>query len=88
MGVLILALVIVIIVITLGELNPMLINLNLYGLVIKNVPFSIIITIFLVIGCFLGVATMLAKYNYMKKQYKDLKALYDSEKKELEEDDS
>ena len=79
MAIVILVFIILVLVISLGELNPILINLNLYGLVIKNVPFSIIMAIFLAIGCFLGVVTMLAKYNLLKKQYYSLLGRYESE---------
>ena len=69
-------------VITLGELTPFLINLNLYGLVIKNVPLSIFMTLFIVSGCLLGVFTMLGKYYYLKKQYLKLKEQIQREQKE------
>lgn len=81
MAIVILVFIILVLVISLGELNPILINLNLYGLVIKNVPFSIIMAIFLAIGCVLGVMTMLAKYNLLKKQYNSLLDSYESENK-------
>ena len=81
MAIVILVFIILVLVISLGELNPILINLNLYGLVIKNVPFSIIMAIFLAIGCVLGVMTMLAKYNLLKKQYNSLLDRYESENK-------
>ena len=81
MAIVILVFIILVLVISLGELNPILINLNLYGLVIKNVPFSIIMAIFLAIDCVLGVMTMLAKYNLLKKQYNSLLDRYESENK-------
>ncbi|MCI0503012.1 MAG: hypothetical protein L0Y48_05500 [Fusobacteria bacterium] len=81
MAIVILVLIILVLVISLGELNQILINLNLYGLVIKNVPFSIIMAIFLAIGCVLGVMTMLAKYNLLKKQFNSLLDRYESENK-------
>lgn len=82
MGILILVFIIIVLVIILGELNPLLINLNLYGLVIKNIPLSVFIILFIVLGCLLGVLTMLGKYCYIKKQYLKLKEEMKKEQKE------
>ena len=74
MLVLIFTLILLIFMILLNQLNPGLLTINLLGLVIKNIPLSFFMLIFIVIGILWTSGIFGIKYFRLKKRYAELVA--------------
>jgi len=72
MIVLLFTLILLIFLIIFSQMNPGVITINLFGVVIKNIPMSIFILLFIIIGILLTSGVFGIKYLRLKKQYKDL----------------
>ena len=74
MIVLLFTLVLLLAIIALGQLNPGAITINLFGLIIRNVPISVFMLIFIILGILLTVGALGTKYYRIKKKYNTLAA--------------
>lgn len=72
MIVLLFTLILLLFLIIFSQMNPGVITINLFGVVIKNIPMSIFILLFIIIGILLTSGVFGIKYLRLKKQYKDL----------------
>lgn len=72
MIVLLFTLILLLAIIALGQLNPGAITINLFGLVIRNVPISVFMLIFIILGILLTAGALGTKYYRIKKKYNAL----------------
>ncbi len=72
MLVLFFTLILLIMMIVLSQLNPGVITVNLFGLLIKNIPISFFMLLFIIIGILWTISIFGIKYFRLKKQHKDL----------------
>jgi len=72
MLVLFFTLILLIMMIVLSQLNPGVITVNLFGLLIKNIPISFFMLLFILIGILWTISIFGIKYFRLKKQHKDL----------------
>jgi uncharacterized integral membrane protein len=72
MLVLFFTLILLIFIIVLSQLNPGVITINLFGLLIKNIPISFFMLLFIIIGILWSISIFGIKYFRLRKQYKDL----------------
>ncbi|MDD2371743.1 MAG: hypothetical protein PHQ32_07085 [Firmicutes bacterium] len=72
MIVLFFTLIILIFLIVLSQMNPGVITINFLGLVIKNIPISFFMLMFIIIGILWTTSVFAIKYYRLKKQHKDL----------------
>lgn len=72
MLVLFFTLILLILMIVLSQLNPGVITINLFGLIVKNIPISFFMFIFIIIGILWTISIFGIKYYRLKRQHKDL----------------
>jgi uncharacterized integral membrane protein len=72
MLVLFFTLILLIFIIVLSQLNPGVITINIFGLLIKNIPISFFMLLFIIIGILWSISIFGIKYFRLRKQYKDL----------------
>lgn len=72
MLVLFFTLILLIIMIVLSQLNPGVITINLFGLLIRNIPISFFMLIFIIIGILWSISIFGIKYFRLRRQHKDL----------------
>lgn len=72
MLVLFFTLILLIFIIVLSQLNPGVITINLFGLIIKNIPISFFMLLFIVIGILWTLSVFGIKYFRLRKQHKEL----------------
>ncbi len=72
MIILLFTLILLIFLIVLTQMNPGVITVNLLGLVIKNIPMSFLMLLFIGLGIIWGSSLFGIKYLKIKKQNKDL----------------
>ncbi len=72
MIVLFFTLILLIFVIVLSQMNPGLITINLLGLVIKDIPISLFMLMFILFGVLWTISIFGLKYYRLKKQHDDL----------------
>lgn len=72
MLVLFFTLILLIMMIVLSQLNPGVITINLFGLLIRNIPISFFMLLFIIIGILWSLSIFGIKYFRLRKQHKDL----------------
>lgn len=72
MLVLFFTLILLIFIIVLSQLNPGVITINLFGLIIRNIPISFFMLLFIVIGILWTLSVFGIKYFRLRKQHKEL----------------
>lgn len=72
MLVLFFTLILLIMLIGLSQLNPGVITVNFFGLIIKNIPISFFMLLFIIIGIIWTISIFGIKYFRLRKQHKDL----------------
>ena len=72
MLVLFFTLILLIMMIVLSQLNPGVITINLFGLLVKNIPISFFMLIFIIIGILWTSSIFGIKYFRLKRQHRDL----------------
>lgn len=77
MLVLLFTLLVLLMIIALEQLNPGTISVNFFGLKITNIPISLFMLLFIIVGILIAVSGIYLKYSNLKKQY--LKLLEEQE---------
>lgn len=72
MLVLFFTLILLIMMIVLSQLNPGVITINLFGLLIRNIPISFFMLLFIIIGILWSLSIFGIKYFRLRKQHKEL----------------
>ena len=72
MLVLFFTLLLLILMIVINQLNPGVMTINLFGIIIKNIPISFFMLIFIVIGILWTTSIFGIKYFRLRKQYRNL----------------
>ena len=72
MLVLFFTLILLIFIIVLSQLNPGVITINLFGLIIRNIPISFFMLLFIVIGILWTLSVFGIKYFRLRKQHREL----------------
>ncbi|KAF0091254.1 MAG: hypothetical protein FD141_1043 [Fusobacteria bacterium] len=72
MLVLFFTLILLIMMIVLSQLNPGVITVNFFGLLVKNIPISLFMLLFIIIGIIWTISIFGIKYFNLRKQHKEL----------------
>lgn len=72
MLVLFFTLILLLILVVLSQLNPGVITINFFGLLIRNIPISFFMLLFIIIGILWSISIFGIKYFRLRRQHKEL----------------